>query len=41
MQVITSGGKPVEALWSVIVLLNNFMIPSGMILSIKKHEHNE
>jgi two-component system CheB/CheR fusion protein len=35
MQVITAGGKLIEAEWSVIVLLDNFSVPSGMILSIK------
>jgi two-component system CheB/CheR fusion protein len=36
MQVITAEGKQIEADWSVVVLLNNFNLPSGMILSIKK-----
>ena len=36
MQVITTEGKLIEADWSVIVLLDNFNLPSGMILSIKK-----
>jgi two-component system CheB/CheR fusion protein len=36
MQVITAEGKLIEADWSVVVLLNNFNLPSGMILSIKK-----
>jgi two-component system CheB/CheR fusion protein len=36
MQVITAEGKQIEADWSVIVLLNNFNLPSGMILSKKK-----
>jgi two-component system CheB/CheR fusion protein len=33
---ITTADKPVEAKCSVIVLLNNLNVPSGMILSIKK-----
>jgi len=36
MQVITAEDKLIEADWSVVVLLNNFNLPSGMILSIKK-----
>ena len=36
MQVITAEGKLIETDWSVVVLLNNFNLPSGMILSIKK-----
>jgi PAS domain S-box-containing protein len=36
MQVITAEGIQIEADWSVVVLLNNFNLPSGMILSIKK-----
>jgi two-component system, chemotaxis family, CheB/CheR fusion protein len=36
MQLITAEGKLIEADWSVIVLLDNFKLPSGMILSIKK-----
>jgi two-component system CheB/CheR fusion protein len=36
IQVITAEGKLIEADWSVVVLLNNFNLPSGMILSIKK-----
>ena len=36
MQLITAGGKLIEADWSVIVLLDNFKVPSGMILSMKK-----
>ena len=35
MQLITAGGKVAEAEWSVIVLMDNFNVPSGMILSIK------
>jgi two-component system CheB/CheR fusion protein len=33
---ITAGGKLIEADWSVIVLLNNLHLTSGMILSMKK-----
>jgi two-component system CheB/CheR fusion protein len=36
MQVTTAEGKLIEADWSVVVLLDNFNLPSGMILSIKK-----
>ncbi len=36
MQLVTKGGLLIEDDWSVTVLLNNFNIPSGMILSIKK-----
>jgi hypothetical protein len=36
MHVITAEGIQIEADWSVVVLLNNFNLPSGMILSIKK-----
>jgi two-component system CheB/CheR fusion protein len=36
MQLITAGGKLIETDWSIIVLLDNFKVPSGMILSIKK-----
>ena len=36
MQVITAEDKLIEADWSVVVLLDNFNLPSGMILSIKK-----
>jgi two-component system CheB/CheR fusion protein len=36
MQVITAEGKLIEADWSAVVLLDNFNLPSGMILSIKK-----
>jgi two-component system CheB/CheR fusion protein len=36
MQLFTSGGKTIEADWSVTVLLDNFSAPNGMILSIKK-----
>ena len=36
MQVIAAEDKIIEADWSVVVLLNNFNLPSGMILSIKK-----
>ena len=36
MQLITAEDKLIEADWSVIVLLDNFKLPSGMILSIKK-----
>jgi two-component system, chemotaxis family, CheB/CheR fusion protein len=35
MQLITAGGKLTEAEWSVIVLMDNFKVPSGMVLSIK------
>jgi hypothetical protein len=35
MQVITAEGRLIEADWSVLVLLDNFKLPSGMILSIK------
>jgi two-component system CheB/CheR fusion protein len=41
MQVITAGGKSDEADWSVLVLLDNYEVQSGMILSLKKSEHNE
>jgi len=33
---ITAGDKLMKANWSVIVLLNNLNVPSGMIFSIKK-----
>jgi hypothetical protein len=36
MQLITAEDKLIEADWSVIVLQDNFKLPSGMILSIKK-----
>jgi two-component system CheB/CheR fusion protein len=36
MQLITAGGKLIEADWSVMVLLDNYKAPSGLILSIKK-----
>jgi two-component system CheB/CheR fusion protein len=36
MKVIGPGDKTIEADWSVIVLLDNMKVPSGMILSIKK-----
>ena len=36
MAVITTAEKPVEVEWSVIVLVNNIKVPTGMILSIKK-----
>ncbi len=36
MQLITPGNKIIEDDWSVIVLLDNFKKPSGLILSIKK-----
>jgi len=36
MQVIAAEDKLIEADWSVVVLLDNFNLPSGMILSIKK-----
>lgn len=36
MQLITAGDKLIEAEWAVMVLLDNFKTPSGMILSIKK-----
>ena len=35
MQLVTKGGQLIEDDWSVVVLLNNFNIPSGMILSKK------
>jgi two-component system CheB/CheR fusion protein len=35
-QLITAGDKLIEADWSAIVLLDNFKVPSGMILSIKQ-----
>jgi two-component system, chemotaxis family, CheB/CheR fusion protein len=38
MQVRTAGGKLIEADWSVLVLLDNLKVPSGMMLSIKKQE---
>ena len=41
MQLITAEGKKNEADWSVVVLLDNFKVPSGMILSLKKSEQNE
>ncbi len=36
MKVKTAEGKMIEADWSVIVLLDIFKVPCGMILSIKK-----
>jgi hypothetical protein len=36
MSVITAAEKPVEIDWSVIILVNNFKVPTGIILSIKK-----
>ena len=36
MKVKTAEGKLIEADWSVIVLLDIFKVPSGIILSIKK-----
>jgi PAS domain S-box-containing protein len=36
MQIRTSGGKIDEADWSVIVLLDNYKSPCGLILSLKK-----
>jgi len=36
MQLVTAGGKLIEADWSVMVLMDNNKAPSGMILSIKK-----
>ncbi len=36
MKIITAEDKLIEAEWSVVVLLDNFNLPSGMILSIKK-----
>ena len=36
MQLIATGDKLIEAEWSVMVLLDNFKTPSGIILSIKK-----
>jgi len=41
MQLIKSGGNKIEADWSVLVLLDNFKVQSGMILSLKKSEQNE
>jgi two-component system, chemotaxis family, CheB/CheR fusion protein len=41
MQLKTSGDKLIEDDWSVMVLLDNFKKPSGIVLSIKKHEHHE
>jgi PAS domain S-box-containing protein len=41
MQLIAPGGKKNVSDWSVLVLLDNFKVPSGMILSQKKQEHNE
>jgi two-component system CheB/CheR fusion protein len=41
MQLITAGGKKNDADWSVVILLDNFKVPSGMILSLKKSEQNE
>jgi hypothetical protein len=38
MQLITAGGKKSDADWSVVILLDNFKVPSGMILSQKKPE---
>lgn len=35
MQMKTAGDKLVEAQWSLIVLIDNLKVPSGMILSIK------
>lgn len=35
MQVMTSGGKINEADWSVLVLLDDYKLPCGMILSLK------
>jgi hypothetical protein len=37
----TSGDKFIEDDWSVMVLLDNFKKPSGIVLSIKKQEHHE
>jgi hypothetical protein len=36
MQLITARGKITDADLSVMVLLNNLKVPTGMILSIKK-----
>jgi two-component system CheB/CheR fusion protein len=36
MKLVTEGGELIEDDWSAMVLLNNFNVPSGMILSIKK-----
>ncbi len=36
MPVKTAGGKLIEADWSVVVLLDNLKVPSGIILSLKK-----
>jgi two-component system, chemotaxis family, CheB/CheR fusion protein len=41
LQMKTAGDKLVEAQWSLIVLLDDFKIPSGMILSIKNIKQNE
>jgi two-component system, chemotaxis family, CheB/CheR fusion protein len=41
MQLITAGGKKNDADWSVVILLDNLKVPSGMILSLKKSEQNE
>ena len=41
LQLKTAGGKMTEADWSVIVLLDNFRMPSGMLLSTKKQEQHE
>jgi two-component system, chemotaxis family, CheB/CheR fusion protein len=36
MAVIAAAGKPTEADWSVVVLLDNLKVPSGIILTLKK-----
>jgi len=41
MQLITAGGKKNDTDWSAVILLDNFKVPSGMILSLKKPEQNE
>ena len=41
MQIVTGEGQLIEDDWSIVVLLNNFNIPSGMILSKKKQERHE
>jgi two-component system, chemotaxis family, CheB/CheR fusion protein len=41
MQLITAGGNLTEADWSVMVLLDNDNVPSGLIFSIKNQKHHE
>jgi len=36
MQTVTKGGELIEDEWSVVVLLNNFNMPTRIILSLKK-----